>query len=123
MNYLNTSSPTPLELFMEHQFGLDRVRISHPFDAVDRNPDLSITRYDSRETIFSKDMTKRTFEFPRVDVVYNRKRYCGYVPLDTTVQHHKSLFTEVFAHVVDEDKLVANLEIMLQDIIDGVIYD
>jgi hypothetical protein len=25
--------------------------------------------------------------------------------------------------VVDEDKLVANLEIMLQDIIDGVIYD
>jgi hypothetical protein len=68
-------------------------------------------------------MTKRTFEFPRVDVVYNRKRYCGYVPLDTTVQHHKSLFTEVFAHVVDEDKLVANLEIMLQDIIDGVIYD
>jgi hypothetical protein len=45
------------------------------------------------------------------------------VQIDTKVQHYKGLFTEEFVHVINEDNFVANLEIMLQDIIDGVIYD
>ena len=116
MNYLNTASPTPLELFMEHQFGLDRVRISFPY--VEPNSELSITRNDDRHG-------PQTFNCPRVDVVYNRKRYFGYVQIETKVQTHKGWFITEHTHVVDEDKLVANLEIMLQDIIDGdgVIYD
>jgi hypothetical protein len=121
MNYLNTSSPTPLELFMADQFGLDRVRISYPY--VEPNSELSITRNDTWRTFFSINQTKRTFVFPRVDIVYNRKRYFGYVQIDTKVHHHKSWFTEEFVHVIDDDQFVANLKIMLQDIIDGVIYN
>lgn len=123
MNYLNTSSPSTLERLMAHKFGLDRIRISHPFDVVDRDPDLSITRYDSRRTFFSTNLIKRTFEFPRFDATYKGKRYFGYVQIDTKLQHYKGWFTEEFAYVIDEDQFVANLEIMLQNIIDGVIYD
>jgi hypothetical protein len=121
MNYLNTASPTPFELFMADQFGLDCVRISYLY--LESSPELSITRHNDRHGFGGLHRTTRTFNCPRVDVVYNGNRYFGYVQIDTKVQTHKGWFTTEHTHVIDEDKLVANLKIMLQDIIDGVIYD
>jgi hypothetical protein len=121
MNHFNTSSPTTLEQVMAHQFGFASVRISYPY--VESSPELSITRYDDRHGFGGSHRTTRTFDCPRVDVVYNRKRYFGYVQIDTKVQIRKGRFTTEYINVIDDDQFIANLQIMLQDIIDGVIYN